>query len=116
MNAVRIYVANLMTEPGETDGFSLDDHLRVIREHTNFDLFDYILVNRRPLPASLVTPYVSQGSQPVRYDTPLKWAGRAKVVEWEFGGEAVLDRGKIRHQPRALAEAVLELARSGRPA
>ena len=116
VNAVRIYVANLMTEPGETDGFSLDDHLRVIREHTNFDLFDYILVNRSPLPASLVTPYVSQGSQPVRYDTPLKWAGRAKVVEWEFGGEAVLDRGKIRHQPRALADAVLELARSGRPA
>ena len=116
VNAVRIYVANLMTEPGETDGFSLDDHLRVIREHTDFDLFDYILVNRRPLPASLVAPYVSQGSQPVRYDTPLKWAGRAKVVEWEFGGEAVLDRGKIRHQPRALADAVLELARSGRPA
>jgi uncharacterized cofD-like protein len=116
VNAVRIYVANLMTEPGETDGFSLDDHLRVIREHTNFDLFDYILVNRRPLPAPLVAPYVSQGSQPVRYDTPLKWAGRAKVVEWEFGGEAVLDRGKIRHQPAALADAVLELARSGRPA
>ena len=48
VNAVRIYVANLMTEPGETDGFSLDDHLRVIREHAGYDLFDYILVNRMP--------------------------------------------------------------------
>ncbi len=48
VNAVRIYVANLMTEPGETDDYTLDDHLRVIRTHTGFDLFDYILVNRRP--------------------------------------------------------------------
>ncbi len=46
VNAVRIYVANLMTEPGETDGYTLDDHLRVDPEHTGFDLFDYILVNR----------------------------------------------------------------------
>ncbi|MGH9198418.1 MAG: gluconeogenesis factor YvcK family protein, partial [Acidimicrobiia bacterium] len=43
VNAVRIYVANLMTEPGETDGFTLNDHLRVIHEHVGLDLFDYIL-------------------------------------------------------------------------
>ena len=49
VNAVRIYVANLMTEPGETDHYTLDDHLRAIRLHAGFDLFDYILVNRRPL-------------------------------------------------------------------
>jgi uncharacterized cofD-like protein len=49
VDAVRIYVANLMTEPGETDGFTLDDHLDAIREHVGFDLFDYVLVNRRPL-------------------------------------------------------------------
>src|SRR5436190_1193775 len=34
VDAVRIYVANLMTEPGETDRYTLDDHLRVIRAHT----------------------------------------------------------------------------------
>ena len=51
VNAVRIYVANLMTEPGETDHYTLDDHLRAIKTHTGFDLFDYILVNRRPIDA-----------------------------------------------------------------
>jgi uncharacterized cofD-like protein len=115
VNAVRIYVANLMTEPGETDGFSLDDHLQVMREHTGFDLFDYVLVNRRPLPAALIEEYASQGSQPVRYDKPLKWAGRAKVVEMEFACETLLDRGKIRHEPTSLAAGIRTLVEAGRP-
>jgi uncharacterized cofD-like protein len=115
VNAVRIYVANLMTEPGETDGFSLDNHLQVIREHTSFDLFDYILVNRSPLPAPAIARYARQGSQPVRYSAPLAWAGRAKVVEMDFACEALLDRGKIRHEPGSLAEAIQALVAVGRP-
>jgi uncharacterized cofD-like protein len=115
VNAVRIYVANLMTEPGETDGFSLDDHLQVLREHTGFDLFDYVLVNRRPLPPELVAQYASQGSQPVRYELPLEWAGQAKVVEMDFACETLLDRGKIRHEPRSLAAGIRALIEAGRP-
>ena len=114
VNAVRIYVANLMTEPGETDGFSLDDHLRVIREHTGFDLFDYILVNGRPLPASLVAQYASKGSEPVRYTRPLRWAGRARIVEADFACEALLDRDKIRHEPASLAAGINALIETGR--
>ena len=60
VNAVRIYVANLMTEPGETEHYSLDDHLRVIRAHTGFDLFDYILVNRRPIDDDAARLYASR--------------------------------------------------------
>jgi uncharacterized cofD-like protein len=124
VNAVRIFVSNLMTEPGETDGFSLDDHLRVLREHTGYDLFDYILVNRRPLPEALVEKYASQGAEPVRYDEPLKWAGGAKLMEADFACETLLDRGKIRHEPTSLAagiRALIELgsrtaaAETGRP-
>jgi uncharacterized cofD-like protein len=109
VNAARIYVANLMTEPGETDGFSLDDHLRVIREHTGYDLFDYVLVNRRPLPPALVEKYGRQGSEPVRCDQPLRWAGRAQVVEADFACETLLDRGKIRHEPLSLAAGIRAL-------
>ena len=65
VNAVRIYVANLMTEPGETDHYTLDDHLRAIRTHTGFDLFDYILVNRRPIDEVAARRYAERGSEPV---------------------------------------------------
>jgi uncharacterized cofD-like protein len=115
VNAVRIYVANLMTEPGETTNFTLDDHLRVIREHTGYDLFDYILVNRHPLPAALVASYASRGSLPVRQDGPLRWAGHATVVEADFACETLLDRGKIRHEPTSLAAAIRDLVALGRP-
>jgi uncharacterized cofD-like protein len=113
VNAVRIYVANLMTEPGETDGYTLDDHLRVIRTHTGFDLFDYILVNRRPIDDEAARRYAAHGSEPVVAEPLLKHAGRAQVVECdlaiEWGGT------KIRHHPPSLARAIRALIRAGRP-
>jgi uncharacterized cofD-like protein len=113
VNAVRIYVANLMTEPGETDHYTLDDHLDVIRTHTGFDLFDYILVNRRPIDDSAAELYASCGSEPVVAERLLRNAGRAQVVECElaveWGGK------KIRHHPRSLARAIRALVTVGRP-
>jgi uncharacterized cofD-like protein len=114
VNAVRIYVANLMTEPGETEQYTLDDHLRVIRAHTRFDLFDYILVNRRPIDDQTARLYASRGSEPVVAERLLQYAGKAEVVECdlaiEWGGK------KIRHHPRSLARAIRALVRAGRPA
>jgi len=113
VNAVRIYVANLMTEPGETDHYTLDDHLDVIRTHTGFDLFDYILVNRRPIDDSAAQLYASRGSEPVAAERLLRNAGHAQVVECdlavEWGGK------KIRHHPRSLGRAIRALVTAGRP-
>jgi uncharacterized cofD-like protein len=113
VNAVRIYVANLMTEPGETDHYTLDDHLRVIRSHTGFDLFDYILVNRRPIDETAARRYAECGSEPVVAERTLQYAGKAQVVECdlaiEWGGR------KIRHHPPSLARAIRALIKAGRP-
>jgi uncharacterized cofD-like protein len=113
VNAVRIYVANLMTEPGETEQYTLDDHLRVIRAHTGFDLFDYILVNRRPIDDQAARLYAAQGSEPVVAEPLLQYAGNAQVVECElaieWGGK------KIRHHPRSLGRAIRALVKAGRP-
>jgi uncharacterized cofD-like protein len=113
VNAVRIYVANLMTEPGETDQYTLDDHLRAIQLHAGFDLFDYILVNRRPLDSEAAASYAAQGAQPVRIPMPLKWAGRAQLIECDLAVE--YGERKIRHQPSSVARAVRALVRAGRP-
>jgi uncharacterized cofD-like protein len=112
VNAVRIYVANLMTEPGETDHYTLDDHLRVIRAHTGFDLFDYILVNRRPIDDVAARRYAALGSEPVVAERVLQYGGNAQVVECdlaiEWGGV------RIRHHPPSLARAIRGLVRAGR--
>jgi uncharacterized cofD-like protein len=113
VNATRIYIANLMTEPGETDHYTLDDHLGAIRLHAGFDLFDYILVNRRPIDTTAAARYAAQGSEPVKAVTPLRWAGKAQVVECDLAIE--YGARKIRHQPASVARAVRALVRAGRP-
>ena len=43
--ALKLYICNLAAQPGETDGYTVDDYLRVIREHVGANLFDFVLVN-----------------------------------------------------------------------
>jgi uncharacterized cofD-like protein len=43
--ALKVYICNLAAQRGETDGYGVDDYLRVIREHVGADLFDFVLVN-----------------------------------------------------------------------
>jgi uncharacterized cofD-like protein len=113
VRAVRIYVANLMTEPGETDGFSLEDHLEVIRQHVGTALFDYVLVNNRPVDATVVAQYAAQGASPVKYDDGApRRIGRAQVVARSLS--LSFDGGKIRHSPELLAGAILDLLKRGR--
>jgi uncharacterized cofD-like protein len=113
VNAVRIFVANLMTEPGETDAYTLDDHLRAIRLHAGYDLFDYVLVNRRPVEPGAAQRYAAQGSYPVVSESHLRWGGRAQIVECDLAPE--YGDHKIRHQPRPLARAIRALVQAGRP-
>src|SRR5205085_1474543 len=43
--ALKLYICNLAAQPGETEGYGIDDYLRVIREHVGANLFDFVLVN-----------------------------------------------------------------------
>jgi uncharacterized cofD-like protein len=108
LTAVRVCVANLMTQPGETDGYSLEDHLEAIREHTNADLFDYVLVNGSPIPQDVLEGYAAQHAEPVRRAGSGPRIGRAVVVERPL--LSVLPDGRVRHSPEALAGAILELS------
>jgi uncharacterized cofD-like protein len=114
VDAVRIYVANLMTEPGETDGFTLEDHLAVIHDHVGANLFDYVLMNRRGITPTVAAQYASRGSIPVSRSRTNSLPAHVCFVERDLAWRA--EGGKIRHAPRDLGRAILELARKGRPA
>jgi uncharacterized cofD-like protein len=107
LTATRVYVANLMTEPGETDGYSLADHLGAIRAHTGFDLFDYILVNRAPLPADVVAQYEADGAHLIDGAPEIEALGRGRVVTADLA--RVTTCGQIRHDPVALGSALSAL-------
>ena len=104
----RVYVANLMTEPGETDGYSLADHLHAIKEHTGFDLFDYVLVNRGAIPRGAVTAYAEDGSHVVTTSDRDAYIGGAKIIAGDFA--TLTPGGQIRHDAMALGFALTSLA------
>jgi uncharacterized cofD-like protein len=102
----KVYVANLMTQPGETDDYTLADHLRAMRDHTGHDLFDYVLVNRTPLSPTALKLYEREGSRPVVHDARQPWTLRTRIVTASIAAT----RGwEIRHDPVALGYALLAL-------
>ena len=67
--AKKIYVCNIMTQPGETDGYSVSDHIKALLTHSGEDhLIDAVLVNDN-LPDKLADKYEQAGSYPVKVDT-----------------------------------------------
>lgn len=103
--AVKVYVCNVMTQPGETDGYTVTDHVRAILEHAGPGLLDYVVVNTLPVPGLLREKYRGQGALPVKYDPErLAELGVAAVT-----GELASLTDLVRHDPERLAQVILSL-------
>ncbi len=101
--APKIYICNVMTQPGETDGFAASDHIRALRKVAGEDAFDWILVNQDP-PELLRERYEAQGQYPVLCDRDACERMGVKVIE-----ASLLDEGTFaRHEPQALSLAVVQ--------
>ncbi len=111
--AVKIYIANLMTQPGETSGFTASDHLRTIEEHCGLRFFDVVLLNGAPIPLRLQRRYLAQRSRPVLIDLPQLMDRGLRVVTANL---VPADRPGdppskwVRHDSARLAKAVLGIA------
>ncbi len=103
--AVKIFICNLMTQPGETDGFSARHHLEVFRQYAPQIVFDYVIVNDRPVSKEQEEKYASEGAQQIGVHgsvTPETIEG-AEIV---YGN--LLDDGEmVRHHPEKLAQVTL---------
>lgn len=102
-NAKKIYVCNMMTQPGETDGFSVSDHLRTIMEHVGGKkIVDAVLVND-VLPKAIIEKYKSAGSVEVILDREnVEKLGVSIYQKHIINDETQL----VRHAPRKLAKAI----------
>jgi uncharacterized cofD-like protein len=109
--ALRILVANLMTEAGETDGYTVLDHLLTIERHLGRQLFDCVIYNTGHVPEPLVASYADRGARPI-----VTGGFELNALE-RFGVRAIgvplvseHPAGKIRHNPETLASAITALA------
>ncbi len=104
-----VYVANVMTQPGETDGYAVSDHLRAIAEHAGPIVTD-VLVHAQPLSAELVGRYESEGAMPVVVDGEKIRAMGVRVREADLISREAATRSSLRHDADRLAEEVRQLA------
>lgn len=102
-----IYVCNIMTKHGETDGFAVEDFVRVIEQYLGEGRIDYLLVNNGELRSALVKKYEEEGKTPVRLrDRQTLIRKGIKIVERDFTSET----DYIRHDPRKLARTIEDFA------
>jgi uncharacterized cofD-like protein len=108
---IRILVANLMTEAGETDDFGVLEHLLTIERHLGRQLFDCVIYNTTPVPEPLAAIYAERRSVPIVTGTfELNALDRFGVRG--IGAPLMSEHpaGKIRHHPERLASAITALA------
>ncbi|PIP19623.1 MAG: hypothetical protein COT38_00915 [Candidatus Omnitrophica bacterium CG08_land_8_20_14_0_20_41_16] len=105
-DAVKVYVCNVMTQPGETDGYSASDHIRVLLAHSHPRVIDYCIVNTGEVPQAILRCYAQQGSYLVVNDRRKIEAMGYRVIEDDFG---IIEDALVRHDPSKLAKNILGL-------
>lgn len=103
--ARKIYVSNLMTEPGETINYSVEDHLEAIKNHTGCDLFDTVLVNNGFIDEETLAKYKTKNSKPVTFDQEKI---KAKIVEDDL---VEVEDNYVRHSKTKLSRILSKLIR-----
>ncbi|MDX1934583.1 MAG: YvcK family protein [Capsulimonadales bacterium] len=109
--ALRVYVCNVMTQPGETDHFSASDHVQAIEEHAapfltpKQRIFDYVLVNTTRPGEALMERYTRSGAEFVTPDADIIAGKGYKAVRGSFLSESAV----VRHDPDKISRAILRL-------
>ncbi len=104
-DAAKIYVCNVMTQPGETDDHSASDHVKAVAKHSEHRLFHYVLVNHEKPSKELLEKYAEQNQFFVEPDVAeIRAMGYRPVV-----GNYISQTDVVRHDPDKLADAILKL-------
>ncbi|MDP8264742.1 MAG: YvcK family protein [Candidatus Aceula lacicola] len=104
-SAFKIYICNVMTQQGETEGYSASDHVRVLMEHTSQKVVDVALINNTKAPGDALKRYEEEDSHPVEDDSDKIRELGAKVVAEDLLG--VDDY--VRHDAHKLTQALINL-------
>jgi uncharacterized cofD-like protein len=103
--AIRIYVSNVMTQPGETDDFGVEDHMKALLKHGGSDIIDYVIVNVGKISKQLEEKYLEEHSKLVTINEEAVKAMNIKTIEGDF---IKTNKGLVRHDPEKLAAILIE--------
>jgi uncharacterized cofD-like protein len=123
--AIKVYICNIMTQPGETEGFNVEDHIRALYDCNPELPLDYIVMNSAPISVALRGKYLAEGAVQVEPGPGLAMDGLTRIKERssetgapiEFrlvSGDLIDENDVVRHDPGKLARLLLDICR-GRP-
>lgn len=104
--ATKVYVCNVMTQPGETDGFSVSDHIKAMVSHSHPRILDYCIINTGEVPTEIRRRYADQNAYFVVNDRRKIENMGYRVIEDDF---STIEADVIRHDPVRLAKIILGL-------
>ena len=104
-DAIKIYISNIMTQPGETTGFKVSDHIKVLKKYGGRNIVDYVIANRGDIPEDVRQRYHKDNSDLVDLDKKeLKKLG-VEVIEASL---AKIASGYVKHDAEYLAEVLVD--------
>ena len=103
---IKIYVSNIMTEPGQTDNYSLSQHIKAIIDHAGGNIIDYCIYDTGDIVPEFIKMYNKKGADVVEQDITNSKALGVKLLQKDLS-QIVGDT--IRHNTEAVAESVIEL-------
>ncbi|MBS4178416.1 gluconeogenesis factor YvcK family protein [Lederbergia citrea] len=104
--AKKVYICNLMTQAGETLGFTASNHIEALYDHMDCKFIDVVLVNNEPVPVHLQNRYQAELAQPVLFDVDRLIALGMEVI---YDQIISYENGLIRHDTEKVANIIYSL-------
>ena len=104
--AFKIYVSNLMTEPGQTDNYTLSEHIKAINEHVGKGVIQYCIYDTGEIMPEYIRKYNMEGAELVEQDVSKVKVEGVSLIQRNLSH---IENGKIRHNPDAIAASIIQL-------
>ncbi len=104
--AFKVYVSNLMTEPGQTDNYTLSEHIKAINDHAGKGIVEYCIYDTGEIIPEYVRKYNMEGSEVVEQDTSKVKVEGVHLIQRNL---SYIENGFIRHNPDAIAASIIQL-------
>ena len=103
-SAIKIYISNVMTQPGESDNFTVSDHINSLIKHSSKECVEYVIANNGKIPEEVMERYSKNSSELVELDKSKIEELGIKVIE---GNLAKIQKGYVKHNTDYLAELIM---------
>lgn len=107
--AIKIYICNVMTQPGETDGYTASMHAKAIIDHVGPGVIDYVLVNSTVIDAAVQEKYAKEGSYPVKVDEEALTDLGVRFLK----ADIISKDNAAHHDPAKLSRNIMNLVNQG---